>query len=168
CTLVVDIPMKAYTRPDTASVVFAVLSPGDTLDISAITCSGWLGFDPGVAQAGNTGSFRYRWISPDGAFTLRGDTGRLPCVWAPEALVVYVMTFADTPVLLSPDSLSVAVDTLPADGAAALEMIDGGWLMVDPSRGPAGEGSPGWVRSADVSITGDTGSVPRRGISKVP
>ena len=38
------------------------MSAGDTYDILARTAEGWVGFDPGVAQAGNIGLAHHRWV----------------------------------------------------------------------------------------------------------
>jgi hypothetical protein len=151
--------IPVYARPDSSSDIFASVSPGDSLTILVRTEEGWLGFDPGVAQAPNTGSFRYRWISPHDDFVLSGDPGILPEIWGPDAGPVYGMIAVETVLLSESDSLSAAVDTLPPGSAAAVAGRRDGWLLLDPGQGPAGEGNEGWVPTADISVSGDLDSI---------
>jgi hypothetical protein len=147
-------------RPDSASGVWGQLLPGDSVPLSGVTRDGWLGFDPGVAQAGNSGSFRYRWIAPGGPFLLTGDPGGLDSLWGPAAAVVYAMTFDPVPVFVEPDSLATAADSLPGGSAARIVSRLHGWYLVDPSFGPSPETVSGWVREEDVSVSGDLRMVP--------
>jgi hypothetical protein len=62
CSLTANIPVTAYRLPDITSDIFGVMPQGDTFEILARTADGWLGFDPGVAQAGNRGLARHRWV----------------------------------------------------------------------------------------------------------
>jgi hypothetical protein len=52
----------AYRLPDFASDVFGVVSSGDSYEALAWTADGWVGFDPGVAQAGNIRLAHHRWV----------------------------------------------------------------------------------------------------------
>jgi len=62
CTLKVEKPLTAYRLPDNASDEFGVIAAGEQLEALARTSDGWVGFDPGVAQAGNIGLARHRWV----------------------------------------------------------------------------------------------------------
>ena len=62
CTLTANTSVTAYRLPDASSNVFGTMPAGDTFVILARTADGWLGFDPGVAQAANIGLARHRWI----------------------------------------------------------------------------------------------------------
>ena len=62
CTYTANVPVTAYRLPDDTSDVFGTVSSGDTYEILAWTAEGWVGFDPGVAQAGNIGLAHHRWI----------------------------------------------------------------------------------------------------------
>ena len=62
CTLSANGPLAAYYLPDDTSDVFGELFPGDAFEALARTAEGWVGFDPGVAQAGNIGLARHRWV----------------------------------------------------------------------------------------------------------
>jgi len=142
-------------RPDANDPRWAALAPGDSVEVTAVTRDGWLGFDPGVAQAGNSGSFRYRWIEPGGAYHVRGVLPALEVVWGPASGVAYAMTFNPVPIHPEPDSLSKVVDTLPGNSAAAIDSMVPGWYRVDPAQGPSSGTAPGWANADDVSISGD-------------
>lgn len=62
CEFTANIPVTAYRLPDDTSDVFGVVGTGETFEILAQTADGWLGFDPGIAQAGNIGLAHHRWI----------------------------------------------------------------------------------------------------------
>jgi hypothetical protein len=55
-------PLTVYRLPDLSSDVFGTLSGGETHEILAYTADGWIGFDPGFAQAGNIGLAHHRWV----------------------------------------------------------------------------------------------------------
>lgn len=153
--IVVNDTTVSYTRPDSASTLFAQLFPGDTLTVSAVSSSGWLGFDPGVAQAGNVGIFRFRWVPPDGGFELLGDTVAMSPSWTPRAGIPYAMALEDLPVLSEPDSLSAVTDTLPAGSAAAIIQSADDWYRLDLQQGPLDRCAVGWVREEGVSVSED-------------
>ena len=62
CTLSANGALTAYRLPDDTSDVFGELFSGETYEALARTAEGWIGFDPGVAQAGNVGLARHRWV----------------------------------------------------------------------------------------------------------
>lgn len=161
CPAVVKDSTVAYMRPDTLSMIFASLSPGDSVQAVAWSESGWLGFEPGVAQAANTGSFRYRWIPPSVRFVILGDPDQLPVVWTPDTGTSYAMVNWVTPVYLEPDTMSAVLDSLQAEDAAAILSRQGDWLLVDPSLGPSGHGPTGWVNLRNISISDGMYAEPR-------
>ena len=61
CTFKANVPTTAYRLPDATSDVFGTL-PGDEFEALARTADGWVGFDPGIAQAGNIGLAHHRWV----------------------------------------------------------------------------------------------------------
>lgn len=69
--------VNAYMQPSLLSNVFGTLPPSESVVIVGRSAEGWLGFDPGVAQAGNTGIDRLRWIPPNSPVMLSGDCGNL-------------------------------------------------------------------------------------------
>ncbi len=62
CMLTANLAVTAYRLPDGASDIFGTVSTGDTFEVLARTTGGWLGFDPGIAQAANIGLARHRWV----------------------------------------------------------------------------------------------------------
>ena len=62
CVFTVHETVTAYRLPDETSTPFTVFQPGDAWEVLARTADGWLGWDPGVAQAGNIGLARHRWV----------------------------------------------------------------------------------------------------------
>lgn len=61
CSFTANTPMTAFRLPDESSDVFGAISPGDSFQILARTADGFVGFDPGIAQAGNIGLAHHRW-----------------------------------------------------------------------------------------------------------
>jgi hypothetical protein len=146
-------PIEIFARPDSADGVWSILPPGTSVEVLAIDAEGWLGFDPGVAQAGNTGSFRYRWIAPDGPYSITGDLLFLEPVWAPSSGVTYAMAYEPVMLYLEPDSLSEIVDSLPASSAAAIIEVLPGWFRLDPVNGPDPGTAPGWAQAGFLGIS---------------
>ena len=61
--------LTVYRLPDLGSNVFGTLPAGETHDVLARTADGWIGFDPGIAQAGNIGLAHHRWIQLNATLT---------------------------------------------------------------------------------------------------
>ncbi len=151
--LVADDSLVVRARPDAADGRWGVLAPGDCVEIEVATLEGWLGFDPGVAQAGNSGSFRYRWLEPGQPYTVTGDTSTLEVVWGPRAGISYAMTFEPVSIHSQPNQLSAVLGTLPGASAAAIVSQDGDWLQIDPTKGPSPDSPAGWASLTEVSIS---------------
>ena len=62
CMITGNESLTIYRLPDPASDVFGILPAGESHEVLAYTANGFIGFDPGVAQAGNTGLARLRWV----------------------------------------------------------------------------------------------------------
>jgi len=62
CYITPNTPLTAYRLPDATSDVFGSFPPTDTYRALARTADGWVGFDPGIAQAGNIGLAHHRWV----------------------------------------------------------------------------------------------------------
>ncbi|HLE05217.1 MAG TPA: hypothetical protein VI729_11485 [Anaerolineales bacterium] len=62
CMFTANDSLTAYRLPDITSDVFGTMPAGDTHEALVQTADGWVGFDPGVAQAANVGLARHRWI----------------------------------------------------------------------------------------------------------
>ena len=94
CTATSQSDVIAYQRPSILAQVFGVLSAGHEVEIQGNTVDGWLGFDPGVAQAGNVGVFRLRWIEGSSDVVLEGDCESLPVGVGPPPGVWCTMAMA--------------------------------------------------------------------------
>ena len=64
CSIHVDATTTDYMRTNIDGWVFVEITPADELVVAVKTVDGWLGFEPGVAQAPNVGPFRLRYIKP--------------------------------------------------------------------------------------------------------
>ncbi len=168
CMLTALDSLDVYSRPDNDASLWGILPPGGCITISGVTADGWLGFDPGVAQAGNSGSFRYRWIAPGGSFTLTGDHDRIETVWGPAAGITYAMTFTTTPIYVEPDTSSFIADSLPGDSAACILSRMDGWYHISTSESPTPDVLSGWVNSMDVSVSGELDTIPELGEPVLP
>lgn len=62
CEVTGTTDLTVYRLPIVGSDIFGTLPAGETHEVLARTADGWIGFDPGIAQAGNTGLARHRWI----------------------------------------------------------------------------------------------------------
>lgn len=145
-----ETPLTAYNRPDSSASVFGTLEAGEAVDISVKTTGFWLGFDPGTAQAANTGSFRYRWLPPGTEVT--ADMDSLETVWAPEPGVTYAMTSVETQVWAEPDSESIPLAAIGSNSAAGVVEISGNWIKVNLNDSPEPEDIKGWISFTGVSI----------------
>lgn len=159
CTLVCLDSTDVFTRPDSSALLMGKLAPRTTVVISGKTVDGWLGFDPGVAQAGNTGSFRYRWISETAQYVLDGQLAEVPVVWGPISGITYAMTGFAEPLYSEPDSSSEIVDSIASSSAAAVIAMNEDWYLVDLSEGPEERDVQGWIPSIGVSVSGSLDSV---------
>jgi hypothetical protein len=61
CEFTANAPTSAYRLPDETSDFFGTIGTGETYEALARTADGWVGFDPGIAQAGNIGLAHHRW-----------------------------------------------------------------------------------------------------------
>lgn len=125
--------LTVYERPDSSASIFGFLETGEPVDITVRTADGWLGFDPGTAQAASTGSFRYRWLSPESGFT---GSDSIETVWAPKPGSIYAMTFMTAPVYAEPDTASAELACMGPGGVAEVLSRVGAWLQVDLRESP--------------------------------
>ena len=160
CILVCIDSVDVFTRPDSSAMFMSRLAPRDQVVISGRTVDGWLGFDPGVAQAANIGSFRLRWIAGDERYVTDGELSTVPVVWGPRAGVTYAMIYESSPLYSEPDSNSAVVDSVPSSCAADIIFRTEDWYLLDLSIGPLGRDIEGWIRAADVSVSGNLDTIP--------
>ncbi len=160
CILVCLDSMDVFKRPDSSALFMVRLAPGNQVVVTGRTVDGWLGFDPGVAQAANIGSFRLRWIAGDARYVTDGELSCVPVVWGPQAGITYAMIYELQPLYSEPDSNSAVVDSVPASGAAAIVSRTENWYLLDLNIGPLGRDSEGWIESMDVSVSGNLDTIP--------
>lgn len=160
CILICLDSMNVLTRPDSSAMFIIRLAPGDKVVLSGRTIDGWFGFDPGVAQAVNIGSFRLRWISGDERYAIDGELSSVPVVWGPRAGIAYAMIYESSPLYSEPDSNSAVVDSVPSSSAAGIVLRTEDWYLLDLSIGSLGRDAEGWIEAMDVSVSGDLDSIP--------
>ncbi len=160
CILVCIDSVDVFNRPDSSAVFMIKLAPDNQVVISGRTVDGWLGFDPGVAQAANIGSFRLRWISGDAQYVTDGVLSSVPVVWGPKAGITYAMIYESSPLYSEPDNNSAVVDSVPASCTAGIVSRTEDWYLIDLSIGPMGLDIDGWIRTVDVSASGDLDTIP--------
>lgn len=131
CDLTTANPVTVYQRASAAADDFGTLTPADTVNPSAKTADGFYGFDPGVAQAGNVGLFRLRWVLKTVDISLSSGCAGIPTVVAPIAGICYAMMMGDTPIYSSPDNTSALVTTLHLNDYAMVTAHNSGWYTLD-------------------------------------
>ena len=162
CELNAVSDVTIYQRPSTSADVFSEQPAGFTQQFGDRTADGWLGFDPGVAQAANIGSFRLRWIPPNTP-GLSGDCVNLRVVWGPPVGICFDQTMLEgTKVYASPDTSSAVVATLNVGDFAAINGLtaDGDWAQVDLGPGNTGSTVVGWVESSTLNVNGPCSDLP--------
>lgn len=160
CELVTRGNLTAYDRPSIEADVFSTMQPSLRLRVEATTADGWIGFDPGYAQAGNVGVFRMRWVRGGGAFDLEGECTALPVVEGPLPGVCFAMCADDTPVHAQASSASPLVITMRYGDYAKVLGVSGDWLQVDLSVGSVALDEQGWVARDEVGLNGPCEALP--------
>lgn len=131
CDLTPTHSVTLYQRPSAASDVFGTFGPGGAIHPTAKTADGFYGFDPGIAQAGNVGLFRLRWVLKTIDITATTGCASLPAVVAPIAGICYDMMMGDTPIYSSPDTTSTPVTTMHLNDYAMVIAHITGWYILD-------------------------------------
>lgn len=162
CTPTATAAFDVYTRPSLLAQVFGTLTPDfPPISIGGRTADGWLGFDPGVAQAANIGVFRLRWIPPGAPVSLSGDCASVPIEpWVPAPGVCYQMSMAPAEVHSAADPTSSVSHTLVMGEFVAVTGETGtGWLFVNGNDGNV-PGVIGYIPKAEMNATGPCESIP--------
>jgi hypothetical protein len=160
CELVANSETTIYERPSLDAGVFGTLSPGDRVTVGATTSDGWVGFDPGTAQAANVGVFRLRWVQRSDAISLEGACSDLPVVVGPPAGVCFTMAMEDIPIYSQPNASSTVIVTMHSGDYAKVIGTAGDWFEVDLSVGSLGLSETGWMSSQNVNFNGPCESLP--------
>jgi hypothetical protein len=168
CELVANAQTTIYQRPSLDAGIFGTLSPGDRAIVGAITGNGWIGFDPGTAQAANVGVFRLRWVQRSDAISLEGACSDLPVTVGPPAGVCFTMAMEDTPVYSEPSSSSAVIVTMHSGDYAKVVGTARDWFKVDLSVGSLELSQSGWMSSQKVNFNGPCESLPVAPTPTVP
>jgi len=154
CQLTAANTVTIYNRPSAAADVFSSLGAGETVQPAVKTADGFYGFDPGVAQAGNVGVFRNRWIFKTYQVDLAGNCTALPTVVGPITNLCYAMSMGDTPVYTSADAASAVITTLHVGDYAHVLGTAPGWVQVDLNVGSESINNTGWVQDGAIGYNG--------------
>ena len=162
CWLVAVDEVVIYQRPSLDTAPFGTLSAGDQVIAAGITGDGWIGFDPGVAQAANVGPFRLRWVQDEnGTFTLEGTCDDLPLVVGPPAGVCFTLAMYEVPVYAGADPPTEVIATMRSGDYAEVEgRTTGNWMRVDLSVGSMELDLVGWIESEMVNFNGPCDNLP--------
>jgi hypothetical protein len=142
--------------------IFGTFSPEfPPVTISGRTADGWLGFDPGVAQAANIGVFRLRWIPPGAPIALSGDCASVPVEpWVPAPGVCYQMSMGPVEVHTAADPTSAVSHALAVgEFVAVTGRTPTGWLFVNGNDGNL-PGVIGFIAAAEMNASGPCELIP--------
>ncbi|NTW37923.1 MAG: hypothetical protein HGB17_17840, partial [Syntrophobacteraceae bacterium] len=148
CEITPTTSVIAYTRASAASDEFGILS--ETVQATVRTADGFFGFDPGVAQAGNVGLFRMRWVLKTSNLTTSAGCADLPVVVPPIAGICYAMIMSDVPVYSSPDATSSVLLTMHSGDYAMMAGGDSGWYTLDLNVGTPAIDNLGYIEDGNL------------------
>ncbi len=169
CILSVQQDTPVYERPSTAATLFGTLPAGATVTVTQRTADGWYGFDPGVAQAGNTGIFRLRWVQAAANVTLSGPCDALPVVASLPPDVCFAVPLTTASVYAHPQPSATVLGTLnPDEYAAAVARGPDDWVRVNLDLGANNLSGQGWVRLAEVGLNGPCDHLPQHQQPQAP
>jgi hypothetical protein len=162
CWLVAVDEIVVYQRPSLNAALFGTLPTGDQVIAAGITEDGWIGFDPGVAQAANVGPFRLRWVQDENStFTLEGTCDDLPLVVGPPAGVCFTMSMFDVPVYAGADPSTEVIATMRSgDYTEVVGKSTDNWMEVDLSVGSMELDLVGWIEAGMVNFNGPCDDLP--------
>ncbi len=163
CWITATTDTQVYQRPSTQAAVFGVLPSGEKVEALYRTNDQWYGFDPGIAQAGNVGIFRMRWIQAGQGVQLSGNCNQLPVAPPLPANVCFVVPMTNSlPVYASPTTSAQQLGALgPEDYAAAIGRGPGAWVKVNLDSGKNALSGQGWVSLDQAGLTGPCDNLPQ-------
>jgi photosystem II stability/assembly factor-like uncharacterized protein len=154
CTVHSAAGLTAYDRPSLDAQVFGQVPDDIPLPVTGLTQDGWIGFEPGVAQAGNIGLFRLRWLPP-GSGSLEGDCENLPTLPTLPARVCFTMAMGEELIRAGAHEDSPVIGTLQLNAyAEVVSRTPDGWLELDLSQSSMGISGPGWIPAAAANFNG--------------
>ncbi len=154
CQLTPVNPVTVYMRASASADQFGTLG-SETIQPTVRTADGFYGFEPGVAQAGNVGLFRMRWVLKTHDVTTSSGCASLPTVIAPIAGICYAMIMTDSPIYSSPNASSSVLVTMHLNDYAMVTASATGWFTLDLNVGTAGIDNLGYLQ--DSSLGGFNG-----------
>lgn len=152
----------AFNRPSLVSDQFGIISTGMKLIALVKTADNWYGFDPGVAQAGNVGAFRYRWVHAANTLSISPVCANLKILdKVPLPGICYVMSMGTTPVRQTPNTTSTLVYTFTLGDYAQALAKSGTWIKINLAiSNISGLSVPGWVSQDLVGLNGCSTPLP--------
>jgi len=149
--------LTAYKRPSTQAEVFGQVPDDSPLRVSGLTQDGWIGFEPGVAQGGNVGIFRLRWLPP-GSGSLQGECGNLATLPSLPANVCFTMAMGEVALHRAASAESAVTGSLQLNAyARVVSRTPDGWLELDLSVSSLGISGPGWIQATAANFNGPCG-----------
>ena len=161
CLLSASSVVTAYYRPSLQAEPFSDLAVGESFYATARTAEGWIGFDPGYAQAANIGVFHHRWVQEGPDIDLEGDCESIPLVVGPPPGICFNMFMTDVPLLAQP---LPDAEVLYLISSADYAMVNGksadGWLRIDLNVGNIVQNIEGWVEGVNANFNGPCSDLP--------
>ncbi len=159
CTIVANSDVTAYTTADT-SAPSITMPAGVQAQVQGQTYDQqWIAFEPGIAQAGNMGLARLRWVPANSDITLSGDCASLPMLNPPPATGCTMVFGGTIPAYTQPDSSAPVFTQLGVtDYALIVGQVSSGWYaMASPGAqaGATGTINLRWIEDdLAVQLTG--------------
>lgn len=161
CEIVAEDAVSVYDRPSSAAGLFGSMYAGLRVTVEGRAADGWLGFEPGVAQAANIGVFRLRWVRESSAIRLEGTCDRLPKLVGPPPGICFTMPMQDVRVYAEPDASSeVAATMVLGDYAGVVGVTVDDWAQVDLTLGNTGLDLSGWIAEVTLNLNGPCDGLP--------
>jgi hypothetical protein len=154
--IIANVQTTVFQRPGIKADIFGFLNSGDSVIGLARSSNGWVGFDPGIAQAANLGVFRLRWVNLDRSIKMiQGEFQDLPLVWTPLPGVCYNMFLNQSYLYSYPDIDSEIIDSFnPEDIAEILEFDSTGWVLIVSISEDTVNSFSGWIKPEDINFNG--------------
>jgi hypothetical protein len=150
CEMTAVNPVTVYMRASAAADPFGTLGASQAIQATVKTADGFFGFDPGVAQAGNSGLFRMRWVLKTHDVTTSPGCASLPTATSPIAGICYAMIMTDTSIYSSPDAGSSVLVTLHLNDYAMVTASAPGWYTLDLNVGTVNIENLGYLQDSNL------------------
>lgn len=156
CLTAVTGTTTVYSRPSAEAAVFGEIAPVEIVQLAGKTEDGWLGFEPGTAQAPNVGLLRLRWIPPETPNDLSPGCIEVPTVPTLSADACYVMTHGTATVLTEASASGSVLETFSEDFREAtgrVEVAGATYFRVESLAGVESS-TVGYVNADEVDQNG--------------